>query len=403
MRNNYFIKLLKYAKNVYHIEKQTEHITDKRINPTYKTSQIIELVLIGFLLRINSFNQLSSMIKVGEFKNIFTPGARVPRIDAIRNLLKSVSLEGLRKMNGNIVKKAIRNKVLEEGKIDGYTVTAIDGTKLFNNSKPHFSDCLLTGNTGKKRYSHSCTVMSLVGEGINLVIDHETYKYKNEANDTGEGELKTSLRLLNRAVYAHKGLIDVVAYDALACNAPFVNQCRQLDIEAVIRVKKSHMLAIKKVKKDTNKKSSIKKWQDKNQTIKAYESMFYMDGVEQSLRYIKFEKKNKGGDRSQVLIVTTSMTITTKTIYKIMKARWNIENRIFNNLKNNAGLSHCFVHGGNAVEAVLNLIFIASNIFQLFKQKRLRNHIPIQRELVRLLLKGLYLLKYKENIIFNTS
>ncbi len=35
-----------------------------------------------------------------------------------------------------------------------------------------------------------------------------------------------------------------------------------------------------------------------------------------------------------------------------MKARWNIENRVFNNLKNNANLDHCYVHGGNAVEAV---------------------------------------------------
>ena len=43
-----------------------------------------------------------------------------------------------------------------------------------------------------------------------------------------------------------------------------------------------------------------------------------------------------------------------------MKARWNLENRVFNNLKNNANLDHCFVHGGNAVKAVLHLMFIAS-------------------------------------------
>ena len=45
-----------------------QHITDKRKNPTCKTSQIISLVLSGFLLRIQSFNQLNNMIKTDEFK-----------------------------------------------------------------------------------------------------------------------------------------------------------------------------------------------------------------------------------------------------------------------------------------------------------------------------------------------
>jgi len=57
------------------------------------------------------------------------------------------------------------------------------------------------------------------------------------------------------------------------------------------------------------------------------------------------------------------------------------------------GLEHCFVHGGKSVEVVLYLIFIASNILQLFLFRRLRNHFTTQREMVRLLLKGLYLLK----------
>ena len=128
-----------------------------------------------------------------------------------------------------------------------------------------------------------------------------------------------------------------------------------------------------------------------------------MPGVEQPLRYIKFAKKHRNGDRSQVLIVTTAMDMPVKTLYKIMKARWNIENRVFNNLKNNANLNHCFVHGGNAAEAVLYLMFIASNLFQLFKVRRLKNHVPVQKELVRLLLKGFYFSEKYESLILDTG
>jgi hypothetical protein len=47
---------------------------------------------------------------------------------------------------------------------------------------------------------------------------------------------------------------------------------------------------------------------------------------------------------------------------KITRARRDTENSIFNNLKNKCDLERCFVRGGKAVEAVLCLIFIASNI-----------------------------------------
>ena len=97
------------------------------------------------------------------------------------------------------------------------------------------------------------------------------------------------------------------------------------------------------------------------------------------------------------------MTLGVKTLYKIMKARWHLENRVFNNLKTNANLNHCFAHGGNAVEAVLYLMFIASNLLNLFKERRLKNHITDQTELVRLLLKGLYLIDRKSAMVMCTG
>ena len=71
VRDNYFLKLMKCIKNVYHIDKKAVHISDGRLDTAYKTSQIISLVLTTFLLRIKSFNQLNYMIKAGEFNNMF--------------------------------------------------------------------------------------------------------------------------------------------------------------------------------------------------------------------------------------------------------------------------------------------------------------------------------------------
>ena len=390
-------------KNVYHIDRQIAQITDNRLNPTYKTSQIISLVLVGFLLRVRSFNQLSFMIKAGEFDEIYSRKGQVPQIDAIRSSLKSVNLNELRQINQRIIKMAVRNKVFGEGTIDGYTVAAIDGTNLFNRKKPSCDDCIYINRRGKVYYAHACTVMSLIGDGANLVIDYEMIKRRKEANDTGEGELITAKGLLNRAISTHKGLVDVITYDALACNSVFLNECLNLNIDAVIRVKDNYNLAIRNVKRETNTKQSTRCWCDGDYEITAFESIFNMDGVQSPLRYVKFAKRKSNGERSQILIVTTALDMSIKTIYRIMKARWNIENQVFNNLKNHANMDHCFVHGGNSVEAILYLMFIASNLFQLFKTRRLKNHISIQIELIRLLHKGLYQLDKKAILFFNTA
>jgi len=142
--DNYFVKLIKYVKKVYHIDNQIKYVTDNRLNPTYKTSQIITIVLMGFLLRMQSFNELKCMIKSGEFDTMVSCNYSIPQIDTIRSSLKTVNLNCLRRINNSIIKKAVRNKVLNEGTIEGYIVVAIDGTNLFNTKNPHCNDCIKT-------------------------------------------------------------------------------------------------------------------------------------------------------------------------------------------------------------------------------------------------------------------
>lgn len=41
MRKNYFAKLVKYMKNVYHVERGLNKLTDGRANSTYSTGKVI--------------------------------------------------------------------------------------------------------------------------------------------------------------------------------------------------------------------------------------------------------------------------------------------------------------------------------------------------------------------------
>ncbi|AET68632.1 spermidine/putrescine-binding periplasmic protein [Desulfosporosinus orientis DSM 765] len=259
---------------------------------------------------------------------------------------------------------------------------------------------------GDKTHSfHSGAVMSTVGNGPKLVIGFEMYKPGQDPSSKDEGELNVGKRLISSIMKRHKNLIDVVVYDALACNSVWINHCRNLDIDTIVRAKNNNNRSLRFVKKKTNKSVAVDIWEDEKgfKKVEIYESTFTMDNVEQPLRFVKFAMKHKDKRRSQIMIVTTCMDMTLKTLFKIIRARWDIENSIFNNLKNECGLEHCFVHGGRAIEAVLYLIFIASNILQLFLLRRLRKHIKTQREMVRLLLKGLYQLKYKVELVLSSA
>jgi predicted transposase YbfD/YdcC len=405
MRKNYFVKLVNYLKNVYHIERGLNKLSDGRTNPTYSTGKVVMPVLFGFLLRIKSFNELSLMIKNHEFRQLFPRGTKLPQIDAIRDTLKVIDLDGLKQINHHIVKTAVENKAYENGTIDGYMVAAIDETKFFGSNKKSCSECLKNTNADKTHCFHSGAVMSTVGKGPKLVIGFEMYKPGQDAVAKDEGELNVAKRLISSVLKSHKKLIDVVVYDALACNSIWINHCKNLGVDAIVRAKNNNNNSLRLAKKTVNKTEAVEVWVDEKgfEKVEVFESTFTMDNVEQPLRFVKFTIKHKNKQRTQIMIVTTCMDMVLKTLFKIIRARWDIENSIFNNLKSECGLEHCYVHGGKAVEAVLSLIFMASNIMQLFLIRRLRNHFTTQREMVRLLLKGLYLLRYRGELVFSSS
>ena len=187
MRKNYFAKLVRYMKNVYHLDRGLNKLSDGRVNPTYSTGQVIMPVLFGFSLRIKSFNELSLMIKNHEFSKLFPRGTKLPQVDAIRDTLKVMNIDGLKQINQHIVKTAVSNKAFENGTIDGYMVAAIDGTKFFGSNKKSCSECLKNAKGKTTHCFHSGAVMSTVGMGPKLVIGFEMYKPGQDAVSKDEG------------------------------------------------------------------------------------------------------------------------------------------------------------------------------------------------------------------------
>lgn len=94
-----------------------------------------------------------------------------------------------------------------------------------------------------------------------------------------------------------------------------------------------------------------------------------MNGLDTTVRFVKFVEKISNGDKievKEVWIVTTNKYIATETLWKIIHSRWDIENNGFHQLKCEWNLNHCFLHSPTGVEAVLIFVIAAFNLMQLF-------------------------------------
>ncbi len=305
MSKNYLEKFIKYVKKVYHIENGLKVLKDRRKNLLYTTGEVILPVLLGFLLRIQNFNELKYKIRSNDFKNIIFSKMKLPQIDTIRDALKVIDNQGLYKIHNKIIKKAKRNKVFDEGTVDGYTVAAIDGTKLFGSYKKSYHECCTTRVRNRKtQYFHSAAFMSLIGKEPRLIIGLELYKGTEDSSEKDEGELTVAKRLLSRVCKEHKNTLDVVVYDALACNSSWINYCIDHKVIPIVHVKDNNITSIKEVKTKINKSNVREVWQDEKREceVKAYEEIFKMDEVTVPLRFVKFSKKSKQGKYSQILI-----------------------------------------------------------------------------------------------------
>lgn len=229
MRKNYFAKLISYMKNVYNIDRLFNKLEDTRVNPKLKTGQTLMPLLLGLLLRIRSMNELKFMIKENEFSKAFPRGKKQPQIDTIRDALKVISIEGLKVILHNVVNTAVKNKTFANGTINGYTVAAIDGTKFFGSNKKSCPECL----NSKKHHYHSGVVMSTIGDKPRLVLGFEMMRPERDSTNKDEGEMTAAKHLITDITSSYPKFIDVVVYDALACNSQWINHCLDLKKELV--------------------------------------------------------------------------------------------------------------------------------------------------------------------------
>ena len=91
----------------------------------------------------------------------------------------------------------------------------------------------------------------------------------------------------------------------------------------------------------------------------------------------KFIKEANKIVTQDIYVVTNMLFHDIETILKIMHYRWNIENCGFRTLKQRYNLEHIYIGDFNAINYMVQMIFLAFNLLELYLKIRLKNEVTL--------------------------
>lgn len=373
-------KFMEYIHKVYGIGGKLREIVDTRNRRTIKTHVVSYLLLFTFVLQVSSFNRMRYLLEDNKrrFQHLIGKKHRIPKIDAIRDIVKQMDQASVQGTSDHIVSKAIENKVLRENTINGFRVAAVDGVELFSSKLKNCSSCLSREVKGETEYFHKAVVCMTVGSDPHIALGVEMLHPKKDGSDKGEGEQTGVKRLMTNLRRTHHHFADVIVADALFMNAPFINLVKGMKMDVVIRAKDERLNIVKDALGLFTKREEDAVFQDtKKQVLVWDEDHFQMAGCPENIRFLRFVEywtspKGKQMKREMWCVTTLPKGVSAHTVWLIMRKRWDIENNGFRMLKTYFHADHCYVHGDGSNEKVLLFILMAFNLMELFLFRRLK-------------------------------
>jgi hypothetical protein len=222
-------------------------------------------------------------------------------------------------------------------------------------------------------YYHPGVVFYLVGFRAAIPLDVEMLR-------PGEGELTAAHRLLPRVVETYGRFFRVVLGDGLYFNAPFFNLCLGLGKD-VITVLKDEGRVLFQDAQGVFSLTVPQVWQEPNQEIRAWDAEGFTsaEGIKVPLRVLRTEEvmvrrhhrrdgwiMAKETHHWEWVTTLPVARLSTRLLWQIGHARWEIENDLFHTLATYWSLNHCFKHKPTAILNFILTLFIAFVLSQSF-------------------------------------
>jgi hypothetical protein len=354
----------RYLNKVFDFRSAVATVTDARVEPDIPPSAVFLATFHGFVFRLHSFQQLEAEISQPAFQN-WIGAPRAFRDDVLRYSLCGFSLAPLERILVGVNRTLKRNKALDDGRVQGRIVAALDGIEVLSSYSRCCDACLerrvSVRQGGVKveqlQYYHRAVACQIVSSPVKAVLAVEWLQ-------PGETEDAAALRLLHKLpeVYGSR-FFDILLLDALYAQAPVLQCADEHGWELVISLKRNRPeLYASAVRLFAHRPADV----EFTETIrgKTYQGQIwdtpglpFAAADSPLVRVVRSEEKLTQNHyrRGKIQAETTEhewMWITTldtqafppQIVRGLGHERWKQENNGWNDLTQNWALKHGFLH-----------------------------------------------------------
>ena len=367
-----------------------EEMEDPR-HPSYITYSQSDLFYLGLMKNLCGVKTMHSMEEqFNETRCIETlrilSGDKtlneIPHSDTLNYYLERLSPECLSDLRKKLIKKLIRMKSFQRGRLLGqYWRVILDGTGLFYFKEKHCDNCLsktvtLEDGTKVKTYYHKVLEAKLVlSEKVVISLDTEFIENEKEDVSKQDCELAASKRLLKRLSRDYPRLPLCIQGDNLYEVEPVMKMCRE---------KKWKYLFTHKATRQKLLEESYEWIRQGNGSVsvgrigKEKGSGEYINHVEETagkgeianLFSYTYETEEDGTKKTVTFRWLSNIELTERNLEEMVNAgrgRWKIENEGFNNQKNGIyDIEHLNSRNSNAMKNHYLLTQVADIIMQIY-------------------------------------
>lgn len=369
----------------------------------FSLSDTLMSALAMFQFKMPSMLQFDKRVRdkedetlIGNLKRLYWLSS-VPSDTQMRTILDEVSPTTLRRAFRGVHSAVQRGRMLEEFKVLGdKLIVSIDGTGLFSSTKISCPQCgVKKRSNGTDEYYHQLLVGAIVSPNQTTVLPIDFEPIIRSDGDTKDCSERNAAKRLIPSIarqYAKRKLI--VVEDALACNGPHVKLLREHSMDFVIGCKSKSSVALFAAfdKRRARCDGGIVEFEEVDDagvvrgcrfgnTLPINDS--HPDVMVNLMEFWEVNTRKEKHEWNWI----TSLAITRENaleIAEIGRSRWNIENQVFNTLKNQGyNLEHNYGHGkkflSSTLAGLMLLAFLSDQVQEhacpLFKAARKKTRI----------------------------
>jgi hypothetical protein len=345
---------------------------DGRQRPQIPAATLVWALLIGQVLREWSYHGVEALVR-----SRARGALRVSRRfgdDALGYFTARLDPAPTRGALAAVVRQAKRNKALSAGGLIGL---AIDGTGA-GHCQNQAEHCALCHPLQAGGYLHHFELISVVGVGLSLPFDIEPY-------GPGDCEYVAGQRLLRRAIaQVGRRFADYVVADGEFATAPFLHVAGELGLRVVARLKGNLPELFAAAQARFSAQPPALTIEDGGERIELWDAADFDPW--QALRWptvrvLRYRQHKADGTVVEAYWLTDfpPAQVGSRTLYRLAKSRWEIENQGFNDGKTRHGMEHISHHDANSLLIGWLLTVFALTIERLYRLRYLHRgrHRPL--------------------------